>query len=75
MNLLPTVLGAILICGVLAAGLSSASLFLSLVGFSVSHDILGSGSEGSEQGRGSGNHTERHSHLRAARPMLMVGCP
>ena len=42
MNLLPTVLGAILICGVLAAGLSSASTFLSLVGFSVSHDILGS---------------------------------
>ena len=29
MNLLPTVLGAILICGVLAAGLSSASTFLS----------------------------------------------
>ena len=42
MNLLPTVVGAILICGVLAAGLSSASTFLSLVGFSVSHDILGS---------------------------------
>ena len=45
MNLLPTVLGAILICGVLAAGLSSASTFLSLVGFSVSHDILGSAEE------------------------------
>ena len=40
MNLLPTALGAILICGVLAAGLSSASTFLSLIGFSVSHDIL-----------------------------------
>jgi len=45
MNLLPTVLGATLICGVLAAGLSSASTFLSLVGFSVSHDILGSAEE------------------------------
>jgi Na+/proline symporter len=45
MNLLPTLLGAILICGVLAAGLSSASTFLSLVGFSVSHDILGSAEE------------------------------
>ena len=48
MNLLPTVLGAILICGVLAAGLSSASTFLSLVGFSVSHDILGSAEESAE---------------------------
>ncbi len=50
MNLLPTVLGAILICGVLAAGLSSASTFLSLVGFSVSHDILGSAEESAEMG-------------------------
>ena len=50
MNLLPTVLGAILICGVLAAGLSSASTFLSLVGFSVSHDILGSAEESAEEG-------------------------
>ena len=48
MNLLPTVLGAILICGVLAAGLSSASTFLSLVGFSVSHDILGSAKDNAE---------------------------
>ena len=50
MNLLPTLLGAILICGVLAAGLSSASTFLSLVGFSVSHDILGSGKGSTESG-------------------------
>ena len=49
MNLLPTVLGAILICGVLAAGLSSASTFLSLVGFSVSHDILGSAEESAKE--------------------------
>ena len=49
MNLLPSVLGAILICGVLAAGLSSASTFLSLVGFSVSHDILGSPEESAEE--------------------------
>ena len=48
MNLLPTVLGATLICGVLAAGLSSASTFLSLVGFSVSHDILGSAEESAQ---------------------------
>ncbi|MEK9594080.1 MAG: sodium:solute symporter family protein, partial [Luminiphilus sp.] len=49
MNLLPSVLGAILICGVLAAGLSSASTFLSLVGFSISHDILGSPEESAEE--------------------------
>ena len=72
MNLLPTVLGAILICGVLAAGLSSASTFLSLVGFSVSHDILGSGSElGAE---GGDNNGESRLPLRAARgAMFMVG--
>lgn len=40
MNQLPTVVGALLVCGILAAGLSSASTFLSLVGFSVSNDIL-----------------------------------
>ena len=72
MNLLPTVLGATLICGVLAAGLSSASTFLSLVGFSVSHDILGSGSE--QGADGVSDHAEDHLHLRAARvAMLMVG--
>ena len=45
MNLLPPILGSILICGVLAAGLSSGSTFLSLVGFSVSYDILQSTSQ------------------------------
>ncbi len=72
MNLLPATLGAILICGVLAAGLSSASTFLSLVGFSVSHDILGGGNE---QGSASGDsNIENRLHLRAARlAMLMVG--
>ncbi len=40
LNQLPTFLGALLACGILAAGLSSASTFLSLVGFSVSNDIL-----------------------------------
>ena len=72
MNLLPAALGAVLICGVLAAGLSSASTFLSLVGFSVSHDILGSGSE--QGSAGGDNNTESRLHLRAARlAMLMVG--
>ena len=68
-NLLPTALGAILICGVLAAGLSSASTFLSLVGFSVSHDILGEGTEEGATAIG-----ENQEQLRAARiAMLAVG--
>ena len=40
MNLVPEFLGALLIAGIMAAALSSASTFLSLVGFSVSNDIL-----------------------------------
>lgn len=68
-NLLPTALGAILICGVLAAGLSSASTFLSLVGFSVSHDILRDGAE-----EGVTEVGETQEQLRAARiAMLAVG--
>ena len=68
-NMLPTALGAILICGVLAAGLSSASTFLSLVGFSVSHDILGDGTEEGATAIG-----ENRPQLRAARiAMLAVG--
>ena len=68
-NLLPTALGAVLICGVLAAGLSSASTFLSLVGFSVSHDILGDGTEEDATAVG-----ETQAQLRAARiAMLAAG--
>ena len=75
MNLLPTVLGAILICGVLAAGLSSASTFLSLVGFSVSHDILGSAEESAESRAGENQLSQRQGgRLRSARvAMLCVG--
>jgi sodium/pantothenate symporter len=39
LHLLPTPAGVLLMSGILAAGLSSASTFLSLVGFSVSNDI------------------------------------
>lgn len=39
-NLLPPLLGALLLAGVMAAALSSATTFLSLVGFSVSRDIV-----------------------------------
>lgn len=40
MNVLPLFAGVVLVCGIMAAGLSSASTFLSLVGFSVANDIL-----------------------------------
>lgn len=39
-NLVPQLLGAALVAGIVAAALSSASTFLSLVGFSVSNDII-----------------------------------
>ncbi len=39
MNVLPELLGAILLAGIMAAVLSSASTFLSLVGFSASNDV------------------------------------
>ena len=39
LNLLPPFLGALLLAGITAAALSSASTFLSLVGFSASNDI------------------------------------
>ena len=38
-NRVPEVLGAVLLAGIMAAALSSASTFLSLVGFSVSNDV------------------------------------
>ena len=40
LNLLPELLGALLLAGIMAAALSSASTFLSLVGFSVSNDLF-----------------------------------
>ncbi|MBT4518985.1 MAG: sodium:solute symporter family protein [Halieaceae bacterium] len=39
-NLVPEFLGALLLAGIVAAALSSASTFLSLVGFSVSNDLI-----------------------------------
>lgn len=39
MNVLPTALGVLLLTGVLAAGISSATTFLSLIGTSVANDI------------------------------------
>lgn len=47
-NLMPGFLGALLLAGIMAAALSSASTFLSLVGFSVSNDLVAH-KESSEQ--------------------------
>ncbi len=42
MHLLPKILGVVVLTGVLAAGISSATTFLSLIGASVSNDLAGS---------------------------------
>jgi sodium/pantothenate symporter len=39
LNVMPTLVGVLLMSGILAAGLSSASTFLSLAGFSASNDV------------------------------------
>ena len=39
-NLMPTLAGVIVLAGIVAAGLSSATTFLSLVAFSASHDVM-----------------------------------
>lgn len=40
MNLMPTVVGVVLLTGILSAGISSASTFLSLIGFSLTSDLF-----------------------------------
>jgi Na+/proline symporter len=40
MNVMPTFAGVLMMAGIMAAGLSSASTFLSITGFSVSNDIF-----------------------------------
>ena len=39
-NLMPTLAGVVVLAGIAAAGLSSATTFLSLVAFSASHDVV-----------------------------------
>jgi Na+/proline symporter len=60
-NAMPTLAGVLMMTGIMAAGLSSASTFLSLSGFSVSNDIL--------QTAGEDQRKLRHSRL----AMLAVG--
>lgn len=40
LNIVPPIIGVLVLTGVMAAGLSSASTFLSVVGFSLTNDIL-----------------------------------
>lgn len=40
MNLMPTIVGVVLLTGILSAGISSASTFLSLIGSSLTNDVL-----------------------------------
>ncbi len=60
MNMMPSLMGALLLAGVAAAALSSATTFLSLVGFSVSQDILPH------------RHRDERSMLRFSRAMMLV---
>lgn len=41
MNLMPKLLGVVLLTGILSAGISSATTFLSLIGASVANDVVG----------------------------------
>lgn len=43
-HLMPTLAGVVVLAGIVAAGLSSATTFLSLVAFSASHDVVTPGS-------------------------------
>lgn len=50
MNLMPKILGVVMLTGILSAGISSATTFTSLIGASVANDIFGaSESEDSEE--------------------------
>ena len=40
LNVVPTIVGVLVLTGVMAAGLSSATTFLSVVGFSITNDVL-----------------------------------
>lgn len=45
MNLMPVVVGVVMLTGVLAAGISSATTFLSLIGASFANDVFGHGNK------------------------------
>ena len=62
-NVLPVWLGVIVVTGIVAAGLSSASAFLALIGFSAAHDIAPAFSRGERDERSS---------LRFSRAVMLV---
>ena len=49
MNIMPMAVGVVLLTGILAAGVSSASTFLSLIGSSLTNDILMSGEDAEQK--------------------------
>ena len=49
MNVMPTTIGVIMLTGILSAGISSASTFLSLIGSSLTNDILSKTKKRSEK--------------------------
>lgn len=63
-NVLPIGLGVLAVTGIVAAGLSSSSTFLSLVGFSTAHDIAPLFRWGRER--------ESHAALRFSRTVMLV---
>lgn len=69
-NIMPTAIGVILVTGIVAAGLSSASTFLSLVGFSAAHDV----GPMFRRGEGLDGGDTKTDNVRSARwAMLIVG--
>lgn len=49
MNVMPTIVGVIMLTGILSAGISSASTFLSLIGSSLTNDLLSQSKNMSEK--------------------------
>lgn len=60
LNIMSPLVGALLLAGLVAAALSSASTFLSLIGFNLSHDIL------HEKGK------EKRDRLKFSRQMMLI---
>lgn len=67
-NVMPTFVGVVMVSGIMAAGLSSASTFLSLVGFSAVNDVAPMFHRGNDRKVGP-DHGVRNSRL----AMLVVG--
>lgn len=77
-NHLPAVLGVIAVTGIVAAGLSSAASFLSLIGFSAANDVIPAftrrkSSDASEETTGArGRVWTEHSKLLTSRVVMLI---